>query len=71
MIPHLVYYQLVILVLVWLCVMLPHLWPTPSSGVPKSRHSAQRPSFWCIFIGKTRHTACPGAAAGAGARRAD
>ena len=30
MIPHLFYYQLVILVLVWLCVMLPHLWPTPS-----------------------------------------
>ena len=35
MIPHLFYYQLVILVLVWLCVMLPHLWPTPSSGMPK------------------------------------
>src|SRR5262245_48597854 len=35
MIPPLVYYQLVILVLVWLCVMLPHLWPTPSSGLPK------------------------------------
>jgi hypothetical protein len=29
MIPHLVYYQLVILLLIWLCVMLPHLWPTP------------------------------------------
>ena len=35
MIPHLFYYQLVILVLVWWCVMLPHLWPTPSSGLPK------------------------------------
>src|SRR5262245_58940317 len=35
MIPHLFYYQLVILVLVWLCVMLPHLWPAPSSGLPK------------------------------------
>src|SRR5262249_22862886 len=35
MIPYLFYYQLVILVLVWLCVMLPHLWPTPSSGLPK------------------------------------
>src|SRR5215831_7396948 len=35
MIPHLFYYQLVILALVWLCVMLPHLWPTPSSGLPK------------------------------------
>jgi hypothetical protein len=35
MIPHLVYYQLVILVLLWLCVMLPHLWPSPSGGTPK------------------------------------
>jgi IS1 family transposase len=35
MIPHLVYYQLVILLLIWLCVMLPHLWPTPPSGMPK------------------------------------
>jgi len=35
MIPHLVYYHLVILVLVWLCVMLPHRWPTPSSGLPQ------------------------------------
>jgi IS1 family transposase len=34
MIPHLFYYQLVILVLVWLCVMLPHLWPPPASGLP-------------------------------------
>jgi hypothetical protein len=36
-----------------------------------TRHSAQRPSFWYIFIGKTMHTACPGAAADAGARRLD
>ena len=35
MIPHLFYYQLVILGLVWLCVMLPHLWPTLSSELPK------------------------------------
>jgi hypothetical protein len=34
MIPHLFYYQLVILVLVWLCVMLPHLWPSPHRGMP-------------------------------------
>ena len=32
MIPHLVYYQLVILVLLWLCVMLPYLWPSPGPG---------------------------------------
>jgi len=36
MIPHLVYYQLVILVLLWLCVMLPHLWPSPPGGMPKT-----------------------------------
>src|SRR6516164_11472174 len=35
MIPHLFYYQLVILALVWLCVLLPPLWPTPSRGLPK------------------------------------
>jgi hypothetical protein len=29
MIPHHVYYQLVILVLLWLCLMLPRLWPRP------------------------------------------
>jgi IS1 family transposase len=34
MIPHLIYYQLVILVLLWLCVMLPHLWPSPPHGMP-------------------------------------
>ena len=34
MIPHLVYYQLVILVLLWLCVMLPHLWLSPRRGMP-------------------------------------
>jgi hypothetical protein len=35
MIPTLVCYQLVILVLLWLCVMLPHLWPSPPGGAPK------------------------------------
>src|SRR4029453_12423344 len=34
MIPTLVCYQLVILVLLWLCVMLPHLWPSPPGGAP-------------------------------------
>ncbi len=32
MIPHLLYYQLVILVLLGLCVMLPYLWPSPGAG---------------------------------------
>jgi hypothetical protein len=35
MIPHHVYYQLVILVLLWLCIMLPHLWPIPPGESPK------------------------------------
>ena len=35
MIRHLVSYQLVILLLLWLCVMLPHLWPSPPRGMPK------------------------------------
>ena len=34
MIPHLVYYQLVILALLWLCVMLPHIWPNSRHGRP-------------------------------------
>jgi len=42
MILPLVYYQLVILVLLWLCVMLPYLWPTLPSGMPK-RPAAQTP----------------------------
>jgi hypothetical protein len=36
MIPHHVYYQLVILVLLWLCLMMSHLWPSPTSGAPKT-----------------------------------
>ena len=34
--PHLVYYQLVIFVLLWLCVMLPYLWPSPPVGATKT-----------------------------------
>jgi IS1 family transposase len=34
--PHLVCYQLVILVLLWLCVMLLYLWPSPPGGAPKT-----------------------------------
>ena len=36
MIPHHVYDQLVLLVLLWLCIMLPHLWSSPSGGAPKT-----------------------------------
>jgi IS1 family transposase len=63
MIPHLVYYQLVSLGLVWLCIMLPHLWPTPSSRLPKrpadpikpkrNRSSGPKP-----FIGLTHKPHC-------------
>src|SRR6266851_1985906 len=35
MIPHLFYYQLAILVLLWLCVMVPYLWSHQCGGAPK------------------------------------
>src|SRR5215510_684940 len=41
MIPHHVYHQLVILVLLWLCLMLPHLWPSP----PGVAHKISTPSI--------------------------
>jgi len=34
--PHLVYYPLVILVLLWLCIMLPYLWPSSPGGATKT-----------------------------------
>ena len=43
MIPHLVYYQLGILVLLWLCLMLPYLWPSPPGGAPKTPTQPIRP----------------------------
>ena len=43
MIPHLVYYQLVILVLLWLCLMVPHLWPNLTGGAPKTPTRPIRP----------------------------
>jgi IS1 family transposase len=63
MIPHLVYYQLVILVLLWLCVMLAYLWPSPPRGMPRrptapitlkrKRSSAPKP-----FAGLTQKPPC-------------
>jgi IS1 family transposase len=44
MIPHLVYYQLVLLVLLWLCVMLPHLWPSPPGETPKTSGNPIKPN---------------------------
>jgi IS1 family transposase len=43
MIPHLVYYQLVILALLWLCLMLPHLWLSPPGGALKAPTQPVRP----------------------------
>src|SRR5262245_11466684 len=43
MIPHLVSYQLVILVLLWLCLMLPHLWLSPPGGAPQTPTPPSRP----------------------------
>ena len=34
MIPHHIYYQLVIVGLLWLCVMLHYMWPTPAAVSP-------------------------------------
>jgi hypothetical protein len=42
--PHHVYYQLAILVLFWLCVLLPHLWPSPPSGAPKTPRPSMKPN---------------------------
>src|ERR671925_1041182 len=43
MIPHLVDYQLVILVLLWLCLMVPHLWPSLTGRAPKAPTRPIRP----------------------------
>ena len=64
MIPHHVYYQLVILILLWLCIMLPHLWSSPPSGPPKTptpsikprRRRSREPK---PFAGLTQKPHCP------------
>src|SRR5262249_17991479 len=43
MIPHHAYDQLVILVLLWLCIMLPHLWSSLSGGAPKTPTQSIKP----------------------------
>jgi hypothetical protein len=54
LIPHHAYYQLVIPVLLWLCIMLPHLWPSPPDGatqlpsqpiMPKRKRSSEPKAF--------------------------
>jgi IS1 family transposase len=63
MISHLVDYQLVILVLLWLCIMLPHFWPRLSGGTPKpptqsltpTRRRSSEPK---PFAGLTRKPPC-------------
>jgi transposase-like protein len=64
MIPHLVYYQRVILVLLWLCLMLPHLWPSPPGGDPKTptqsiKPKRRRSSEPKPFTGLTPKPPCP------------
>jgi len=63
MIPHLVYYQLVILGLLWLCVMLLHLWPSPPRGmstrpVDPSKPKRKRSSEPKPFAGLTQPPLC-------------
>ena len=64
MIPHHVYYQLAILVLLWLCVMIPHLWPSPPSGTPTTptppiKPKRKRSSEPKAFAGLTQKPPCP------------
>jgi hypothetical protein len=63
MIPHLVYYQLVILVLLWLFVMLPYLWSSPPGGMPKTpanpiKSKRNRSSETKPFTGLTQKPHC-------------
>jgi hypothetical protein len=51
MIPYLVYYQLVILILLWLCIMLPHLWPSAPDRMPKKPTDT--------IISKRKHSSAP------------
>jgi IS1 family transposase len=53
-IPHLLYYQLALLLLLWLCIMLPHLWPPSPRGTttrpadpipPKPKRSGEPKAF--------------------------
>ena len=64
MISHLFYYQLVILVLLWLCVMLPYLWASLSGGGPKAlpepiKPKRQRSREPKPFVGLTQKPFCP------------
>src|SRR5262245_62144373 len=63
MITHLVYYQLVIIILLWLCIMLPHLWPSSSSGAPKTPPPPIKPKLRSShdpkpFVGLTQKPHC-------------
>jgi len=82
MIPHLVYYRLGIIILLWLCIMLPHLWSSPSGGAPKPPTQAIKPKRTCSrepkpFAGLTHKPHCalceqePGETAPAPPRRPD
>lgn len=64
MISHHVYYQLVILVLIWLCVMLPHLWPSlpherPKRLVAPIKPKRKRSAEPKAFAGLTQKPPCP------------
>lgn len=43
MLPHLVYDQLTLMILRWLCIMLPYLWPSSSGGAPKTPPPPMQP----------------------------
>ena len=63
MIPRLVDYQLVLLVLLWLCLMVPHLWPSLTGGAPKTptrpiRPKRKRSTEPTPFAGLTQKPPC-------------
>ena len=63
MIPHHVYDQLVMLVLLWLWLMLPHLWPRPSGvahklPTPSIQSKRQRSREPKAFAGLTHKPHC-------------
>jgi IS1 family transposase/transposase-like protein len=66
MIPDLVYYQLVIIILLWLCFMLPYLWPRPHREMPTrpgapikpKRHRSREPKPFAGLTHKPHCTLC-------------
>jgi transposase-like protein len=64
MVPSLFYYQLAILVLLWVCLMLSSLWPSPPSTAPRTPTQSIKPKRKRSrepkpFAGLTQKPPCP------------